>query len=409
MLTSAGVGPMMSFHSGAQQVVRGLPGELIGRLTSQGLSTGHITDTTGFTSSVTPFNAEGMKRELEEMITEADGDILYHTMIARVDVDENQIRAVITCNKSGLGELEGHVFVDASADADVSVWAGVDFTKGRESDGACQPMTMKMRMVNVDMERVRSYIKDHPEEFPRLKGNTELIDQGERLSIGGFVRTLEKARQAGDFSIPREDILFFESNTPGEVIVNTSRIIGFDANDPWSLSRAEMEGRKQAAELERFLKKWIPGFERASLIYTGPRIGVRSSRQIKGLYTLTAEDLLSRQSFPDTIAHSGYPIDIHNPTGSGTQSRALEPGTYYSIPYRCLVNARIDNLITVGRCISVNFEAQAAVRTTPTMGAVGQAGGVAAALAVRESHGIARDVDVTRLRAILRQQGAFLD
>ncbi len=407
MLTAAGVGPMMTFHAGSQQVIQGTTGELIERLIAKGESPGHLFDTTGFTYTVTPFNAEGMKRELELMVTEAAGEILYHTMLAEVETDGRQVWAVTVCNKHGLSRIEAKVFIDATGDGDLSVWAGVEFTKGRASDGACQPMTMKMRMVNVNMEKVRTFIKNHPEEFPRLKGDTSIIDRAVRLSIGGFVKTLEKARAVGDFSIPREDLLFFEANTLGEVIINTTRIIGFDANDPQSLSRAEMEGRKQAAELERFLKKWVPGFEAASLVYTGPQIGVRSSRQIKGVYTLTGADLMECRSFPDTIAHSGYPIDIHSPTGAGTEHKKLEWGGFYNIPYRSLVNDRIDNLITVGRCLSADFEAQAAVRTTPTMGAVGQAGGVAAAIAAQKEICV-RDIDIQKLRDTLIGQGAFL-
>lgn len=407
MLTAAGVGPMMTFHAGDEQIIRGTTGELIDRLKAKGKSTGHQFDTTGFTYTVTPFDVEGMKRELEDMVTETGGEILYHTMLAGVEVKDGRIDSVTVCNKAGLSRLQAKIFVDATGDGDLSTWAGVDFTKGRESDGAAQPMTMKMRMLNVDMGKVRAYIKLHPEEFPRLNGDTAIIDKSTRLSIGGFVKTLEKAKALGDFSIPREDILFFEGNTPGEVIVNTSRIIGYDATDPWSLSKAETEGRKQSLELEKFLRKWIPGFEVSVLVYTGPQIGIRSSKQINGLYTLKAEDLLESKGFSDTIAHSGYPIDIHSPTGAGSFNRKLEWGTFYSIPYRCLVNGKIDNLITVGRCISASFGAQAAIRTTPTMGAVGQAGGVAASIAVKSGAGV-QDIDVKLLQQELIRQGAYL-
>lgn len=407
MLTAAGVGPMMTFHAGDEQVIRGTTGELIERLVSKGKSPGHTFDTTGFTYTVTPFDVEAMKRELEDMVTEKGGDILYHTLLADVEVEDGRIRSITVCNKAGLTKLYANVFVDATGDADLSTRAGVDYTKGRESDGATQPMTMKMRMVNVNIEKVRAFIKEHPEEFPRLKGDTSIIDRANRLSIGGFVKTMEHAKAQGEFTILREDILFFEANTPGEVIVNTSRVIGYDANDPWSLSKAEMEGRRQALELERFLKKWIPGFEDSVLVYTGPQIGIRGSKQIKGLYTLKAEDLLECKNFPDVIAHSGYPIDIHNPDGAGTEHKKLEWGKFYSVPYCCLVNDKIDNIVTVGRCISASFEAQAAIRLTPTLGAVGQAGGVAASMAAKEKVS-ARDVDIKLLHEELIRQGSFL-
>ncbi|MDF7797939.1 FAD-dependent oxidoreductase [Pontiellaceae bacterium B1224] len=407
MLTAAGVGPMMTFHAGDEQVIQGTTGELIDRLEKKGRSPGHIYDTTGFTYTVTPFDVEGMKMELELMLTEAGGELLYHAMLASVQTDGNKISAITICTKAGLSQLRAKVFIDATGDADLAMHAGVKCTKGRESDGACQPMTMKMRMMNVDIQEVRDYIKNNPDEFPRLEGDVNKIDKASRISIGGFVKSLAKGREAGDFTFPREDILFFEANTRGEVIVNTTRILGYDANDPWSLSLAEMEGRKQALEVDRFLKKYIPGFGNSVLVYTGPQIGVRSSRQIKGRYTLTGQDVVERKSFPDTIAHTGYPIDIHSPDGEGTDHVKPEWGTFCNIPYRCLVNDQISNMITVGRCISVDFEAQAGIRTTPTMGAVGQAGGIAAAIAVQDGAAVG-DVDVGKLQEILLKQGGFL-
>lgn len=407
MLTAAGVGPMMTFHAGNEQVIRGTTGELIDRLVSKGKSPGHLFDTTNFTYTVTPFDVEAMKRELEEMVMEKGGEILYHTMLADLECIDGKLVSITVCNKAGLCKLQAKVFIDATGDADLSTWAGVQSTKGRESDGSTQPMTMNMRMLNVDIDKIRAYIKNNPDEFPDLQGDTSIIDKAARLSVGGFAKTLEKAKAEGDLSIKREFILFFEANTPGEVIVNTSRIIGYDANDPWSLSMAEIEGRKQALELENFLKKWIPGFENSILVYTGPHIGIRSSKQIKGLYTLTGDDLMQCTIFEDVIAHSGYPIDIHNPTGEGTEHKKLDWGKFYSIPYRSLVNDKIDNIITVGRCISANFEAQAAIRLSPTIGAVGQAGGVAASILAKE--GVkAKEINIRKLQNILMEQGAYL-
>ncbi|MGJ8653594.1 MAG: FAD-dependent oxidoreductase [Opitutaceae bacterium] len=407
MLTAAGVGPMMTFHAGDQQVVKGTTGELIDRMVEKKQSPGHVFDTTGFTYTVTPFDVEGMKRELELMLTEAGGEMLYHAMLASVQTDGDKITSITVCTKSGMLPLHAKVFVDATGDADLAKHAGVECTSGRESDGLSQPMTMKMRMMNVDTQAVRDYIKANPDEFPRLKGDTSIIDRSSKISIGGFVKTLEKGRAAGDFTFPREDILFFEANSEGEVIVNTTRILGYDSNDPWSFSQAEMEGRKQAREVELFLKKWVPGFKDSVLVYTGPQIGVRSSRQIKGRYTLTGQDVIQRKKFSDTIAHTGYPIDIHSPTGTGTDHVKPEWGSFCHIPYRCLVNDQVQNMVTVGRCISVDFEAQGGVRTTPTMGAVGQAGGLAAAISVRSEKPVG-DIDVKQLQAELVEQGSFL-
>jgi len=416
-LTACGVGPMMTFHVGNKQVVQGITGEVIERLKMKGKSPGHIFDTTGTTYTVTPFDTEAMKCELENMLIESGGEILYHTMLADVTVDEGRILSIKVCNKAGLTYVYGKVFIDATGDADLSKWAGVDCYLGRHSDNACQPMTLKIRMTNVNIEKVKESIRSQPEEFPRYdKYNVNMIDKALRLSTGGFVKVLKKAKENGAINFNREEILIFETNNKGEVIINATRIQGVSGTDPYSLSQAEIEGRKQATEVVKLLKSKIPGFETSQLMYTGPNIGVRSSRQIKGQYTITIEDLLSGKKFKDVIAHGGYPVDIHPPEGEdgdegnheARENRHLEWGRMYSIPYRSLVNNQVKNLITVGRCISVDFEAQGGIRVTPIVGAIGHAGGVGAYLAVTNDVNVS-EVEISTLHKILEEQEAYLD
>lgn len=410
MLTSAGVGPMMTFHAGKTQVIRGITGELIERLVKKEKSPGHIFDTTGYTYTVTPFDAEAMKFELENMLIDAGGEILYHTMLAEVQTTNNSIDKIRICNKDGLSWLKSDVYIDATGDADLAFMAGVPTVKGRPQDGLMQPMTMNLRMYNIDIAKVKDFIRNNPDEFPKLKGDTGIVDRSERLSIGGFTNILKKAINAGEISFQREDILFFETNTPGEVIINTSRITGLDPTKACDLSNAEIQGHAQTKELLDFLTKRIPGFRNAKLMYSGPNIGVRSSRQIKGEYTITIKDILNGTKFDDMIACNGYPIDVHSPTGineSYTEEGHLSWGEYYSIPYRSLISRYASNLITVGRAISGDFEAQAAFRTSPCAGAIGHAGGAAAALSVKNKANCL-SINYNDLQEILIKQNTYL-
>lgn len=414
-LTACGVGPMMTFHAGDVQVVKGITNEVVQRLVQKGLSPGHIFDTTGYTYTVTPFDAEGLKFELEEMVRESGVEILFHTMLAAVQIEQGRIAGITVCNKAGLHDLSAKVYIDATGDADLSYMAGVNCNVGRELDGKAQPMSMMLRVNCVDTDAVRVYIKNHGEEFPRLEGDLEKVDRSSRLSIGGFVKTLAKAQSEGEISFPREDVLFFETNTKGEFIINTSRVTGYTSLDPVSLSQAEWEGRKQAWELYSFVKREIPGFSDAQLLYIGPDIGVRSSRQIIGCYTLTEQDVAECRTFPDSIAYSGYPVDVHPADGFHDEEYEEQHrrenkkswGKIRSLPYRCLVNPVIENLITVGRCVSLSYVAQGAFRTAPIAGAVGHAGGAAAYLAV-QTGGNALEIDCNRLRELLKAQGAFI-
>lgn len=407
-LTACGVGPMMTFHAGEKQVIKGFMQELVEELTRRGYSVGHVPDTKQYTSTITPFDAEGLKLVLDEKLIGAGCEILFHTFVGAVAGENGAITGLTVCNKDGLNTVSAKIYIDASGDGDVATWAGARMTKGRPEDGASQPMTLKMKYCDVDTEVLKAHVLAKPEEFGKLAPHFDLFRQAIPVDLEGFDREFAQAKADGALTIRRENVLLFGTGRPGEYILNTTRIVEHDATDAASLSDAEQIGRRQCAELDCFLRAKVPGFANALLEFTGPTVGVRSSRQLIGRYTLTAEDILSRKTFSDVIAHSGYPIDIHNPKGEGTASTFMsQPGTYYSIPYSVMVCEELKNLLVTGRCISTSFEAQAAIRTTPTVGALGQAAGVAAAMAVRE--GDVRAVSVSELQKKLLEQGAYIE
>lgn len=406
-LTSNGTGPMMTFHAGDRQVVKGITGELIERLCKKNKSPGHLFDTTCYTYTVTPFDAEAMKRELEIMLLEAGGRILCHSFVCGVEKNEDSITAVTVCGKDGIKKISAKVFIDASGDADISRFAGLKTHLGRKEDGLCQPVTLNMKLYNVDIEKAREYIRNNPDDFPRM--DVTKLDKAPRLSVGGYNNTFAHAIKVGEITFDREFLLYFETNNEGEVIVNTTRISSINPIKPEELTKAEIEGRRQCEEVFEFLKKRIPGFENARIAFTGPSIGVRGSAQIEGKYTITEMDIVSCKTFEDTIAHGAYPIDIHPPEGADDDMFnvvKLENGAYYSIPYRALI-CDMKNLITVGRCISATFEAQAAIRVSPIAGAIGHAGGAAASIAVKTGSDV-QNVDIDGVKKLLIDQGAFI-
>lgn len=408
-LTGCGVGPMMTFHAGEKQVIKGIMQELVEALVERGYSVGHVPDTKQYTSTITPFQSEGLKLILDEKLEEAGCQILFHTFVGAVTRKENRITELTVCNKDGMHTISAAVYIDATGDGDIAAWGGAEMTKGRPEDGAAQPMTMKMKYCDVDTEKLKRYVLQNPGRFPVSAAYPDLLEKSPAMDLEGFEEEFRRAKEEGKLSIRRENVLMFGTGRKGEFIVNTTRIVDHDGSDAVSLSEAEKIGRRQCMELDAFLREYVPGFSRALLEYTGPSVGVRGSRQLKGCTVLTAEDILSCRLFPDRIAHTAYPIDIHNPKGEGTESTFMRSeGAYYSIPYSVMVCPEIDNLIVTGRCISATFEAQAAIRTTPTAGAMGQAAGIAAAMAAKEGCA-ARDIDVERLQKCLREQGAYLE
>lgn len=421
-LTANGVGPMMTFFAGEKQVIQGIGEEIVKRLKERGYSPGHVYDSTHYISYVTPFSAEGLKIVLDEMAIDSNVTLLYHTYIIGINKNGNTIKSIDIVNKDGISTINAKIFIDATGDGDLAVEAGIPFTLGRESDNATQPLTMNMKVYGVDTSKLKKTVLQNPKKFPRLNRDIEVMKKVEALSFVGFEEEFKRAKELGEITIPREDVLFFETSTPGEYIINTTRIINENGASALGLTNAEIIGRKQCEELYKFLIKYVPGFENSKIAYTGPSVGVRGSRQIQGVYKLTGEDLLEQKRFNSVIAHSGYPIDIHNPKGEGTlsvhvnkQEESKEAkfdrstfDSYYSIPYEIMITKEIQNLIVTGRCVSASFEAQAAIRTTPTMTALGQAAGTAAALAIQTNQSINK-IDIKNLQNLLIAQGSYIE
>ncbi|WP_428768969.1 FAD-dependent oxidoreductase [Treponema sp. HNW] len=410
-LTACGTGPMMTFHAGNRQVIRGIPDELIQRLKTKELSVGHIPDSTGYTYSVTPFDAEGMKRELELMAAEARVTILYHAVLidAAVSQQESKIESIKIFSCGNIYEFFSDYFIDATGDADLTYISGAEYVQGRTNDNKDQPMTLNFKLYNVDINKIRELMESNVNLFPFLAQREKGLEKtAVRLSCSGFVDLMKQGRKNGEFNFDRDIVLFFETNTETEVIINMTRVLGENPVEAFSLSRAEIEGRRQMWDLFYFLKKNIPGFANSKLMQSGPNIGIRSSRRIKGEYTLTAADIVSAKKFPDMISLCGYPIDIHSPDGTHTDHQFLTEGTYYGVPYRCLQSSSIKNLLAAGRNISCEFEAHASLRVSPSAGAIGQAAGTAASLAFFNKIDY-NQVDIIELRRLLTKNNACVD
>jgi hypothetical protein len=406
MLTAGGTGPQMSYHAGNVQVVDGIPGELIRRMEKEGFSPGHMEDFVGYTYSVTPFDAEGLKLVLENMVLEAGAEILYHTMYTGCEVKDGAISKVKLYAKNGFFDASAAVYIDASADADLAFHAGVPTVFGREKDNLPQPMTMNMKVYGVDREKVIDYIQaNRGDMLPTIPFDKLRIIP--RTGIQGGYSMVKKAKDEGRFHVDRAQLLCFETNNTGEFIINMSRISGKSSVDVFDLTEAEIEGRRQCYEIFRFLKADVPGFKESKILSIGPNIGVRESRKINGVYKLTADDLLTNTMFDDAIAMAGYPIDIHSVDGKIVERPKFKDGSWYSVPYRSLITREVKNLIVSGRCISVTHEALGTIRVTPLVMALGQAAGTAAAL-VSKTGGEVIKADITKLRELLVKDGAFL-
>ena len=376
MATAGLINPFMPYYTGGEQIIRGLFQRIIDKLDAAG-GWSHRQDEWGRDA----FDPEIMKSVCQQMCEEAGVRLRLHTMVPAAVAEGGQVIRAILVSKSGIEAAQAAVFVDATGDGDLAAAAGAEYEQGRPEDGLCQPMTLMFRMGRVDEERMP----------PREEIN-HLYDE---------------AKARGEIDNPRENVLLFYTTRRGEIHLNTTRVVRLDGTDANDLTKAELEGRRQVEQMVAFLKAQVAGFERAYLAATGTQIGVRESRRIMGEYVLTGEDVLGARKFPDGIARGCYPVDIHNPTGTGTVIKKLPPGETYDIPYRCLCPRGFDNLLVAGRPISADHEAHSSLRVMPIAAAIGEAAGVAAAIASRQQQAVS-GINTQHLRHRLIERGASL-
>ncbi len=294
-------------------------------------------------------DTEKFKYVLMRLCQDAGVDLLLHTYFCQGILEGQALRGVVVENKSGRQALMAKVVVDASGDGDVAARAGVPYWQTRQ------------------------------EEAPRL--NDALM----------YRVVLQEGRPSTIMTcdLGATHVLWGPGAGP------------IDATDAAALSQAEVETRLRIYEDLARKQAQDPGLAGARIIETPPLLGIRQTRFIQGEYRLTAEDAISGRPFEDAIAVSPCPI-IHY---YGYRRYLEHEG--YEIPYRCLVPVQAENLLVAGRCISSDQEPYESHRAMVPMMAIGQAAGAAAALSVAQ--GVPpRALDAQAVRALLRQQGAYL-
>jgi len=377
-------------HGPGEQVFAGWPDRLVQRLVEEGGAVAPSIET-GYT---VPFDPEIFKLVTMDMLDEQGVRVLLHAFASGVWYHEGTetIGGVIFETKSGPVVVRAHTIIDCTGDGDIAAFAGARFEVGRKEDGLVQPMTLMFRLAEFERTAFDEYIRAHPDQWRGVHGLWALI---------------ERAAEAGELDLPREDILFFGTPHTRELLINSTRVVNVRSTNVFDLTRAEWESRRQMRMIASFFRRYVPGFEASYILQSASKVGVREGRRIIGDYQLTGEDILSARKFPDVVARGTYPVDIHNPAGKGTTLKKLPPGESYDIPLRCLVPAGIDNLVMGGRCISGTHVAHSSYRVMPIAMATGQAAGICAAISTMQSKST-RSVRPEEVQTELARQGANL-
>ena len=315
-------------------------------------------------ASLLPYDPETTKFEFVRMLMDRQVEILFHSYIVGAGCTDGRIDGVIIENKAGRCAIKAKIVIDATGDADVTVHAGAPVRVVE------RPITMMFNMADVDSERAL----EHLGSWAGLKRFIrDAITKGEiEFDLG----------TEPDFGAP--GIFAADLIHKGQLNVWGGMLYSNRVLDPSERTRAEIVTRDHAFRMADFLKKTLPGFERARLEQMSTEAGIRATRNLEGQY-VPAKEEITRGLFPDVVARPYR-------------------GKNLAIPYRSLLPKAIDNLLVAGRCISADDEIMGRLRLIPVCSATGEAAGVAAAMAAVQKVPV-DGVDVGQLQARLAEQG----
>lgn len=329
---------------------------------------------------------EILKNVYYEMLEGAGVDILLYTMVCDTITENGEVKGVVCQNKSGRCVYMAKVIIDCTGDGDVAYHAGAEYFMGRESDSAMQPATLMFKVGGVDMQRA---------VFPGSFETTVDTPKGELQSLAA--KLLPK---------PAGHVLLYKSTIPGIVTCNMTNVTGIDGTDARDLTRAERVCRSQMEPIVDFLREYVPGYENCYIISGASLIGIRETRHFKGVEQITQEDILEARVFDNWIVRDAlFNFDVHNITGSGLDKTGAQKHFTqtkgYTIPLGCIIPEKTDGLILSGRNISGTHIAHSNFRAMPICVGIGEAGGVAAALAVKNNCRV-REVEAREIQELLK-------
>lgn len=326
---------------------------------------------------------EHLMRVYDRMVTDAGVQVLFFSRVAAVEMkDAETVEAVTVANKAGLTTFTAKVFVDATGDGDVAAWSGASFQRG-DSDGVVQSSSLCFAVADVDTYRYNT---------------------GPSLHTSNRNSPVYKAISSGRYPLVHKHLC---SNLIGPDVVqfNAGHLDNVDSTDPWAVSEAMMTGRQTALQYTEAMREFHPkAFGSSFLVKTAPLLGVRDSRRIEGDYIFTVQDWLDRKRFDDEIGRNCYYIDVHK---EGHKATRYKKGESHGIPYRCLTPKGKKNLLVAGRCISTDVEASGSLRVMPPCLVTGEAAGMAAVHAIRQTGNDVHKIDVDFLRKRLKEEGQY--
>src|SRR5688572_2072416 len=308
---------------------------------------------------------EWLKLCSNDMVRESGVTTIFHCWAVAAVREEDTVKGVIFESKEGRKALLAKVVIDCTGDGDVFALAGAEFENDFDAEGAHARVNTSWRFGNVEMRRYLDFSMTRPAEHREL---------------------MAKAAQEGISIRPHP--------TPYDSVAlfMTPKMSGYSALDVADLTEVEFRSRDIMRAGLFWFREHVPGFERAWILDSASQIGTRHARRLAGAGRVSLDHWRNDGTYADTIGLCpGLTPDF--PT--------LE------IPYGALVPSQMEGMLAAGRNLSADTRAHAALREVPECWVMGEAAGVAAALAVRDGRNV-RDIEVAELQSKLEKAGAIV-
>jgi hypothetical protein len=347
-------------------------------------------------------DSEGFKLVADRLVEEAGVHPMLHRMFAAPLLDGDRLVGIVTESKAGREAILASVVIDGTGDADVAHRAGAATVTTPVEH--MQAASVMFHLAGVDKRAFLEGVRADPQTYADWSsGEWQVQTSGKEDAMFSPYLGKPFAQAIRDGVLPAH--LTTIAGTWGAVhdtgeltYLNLVHLAGCDGTDPDSLTRHEIEGRRQAMLAIDALRRYTPGCEQARLRNFGMTIGIRDTRKIDAAYNLTEHDVRNEARFDDSIGIYPEFIDGYGVLVLPTTGR------YMHIPYRAMLPRGVRGLLVVGRAIGGDRIAHAATRNMACCAVAGQGAGVAAAHAVRSGRELDR-VDIAAVQAELARQG----
>ncbi|MDJ0339057.1 FAD-dependent oxidoreductase [Cryobacterium sp. PH31-O1] len=360
------------FDQNKNQVVAGVGQQVLDQLRTRDIYQTQTVPETG--NTIVLLDLETTKSVYDDLITAAGVRLLLHSQLISATTVAGQIIAVDVVHRGGVETITGRAFVDCSGDGALIDACGAGAIVSAPSERQASTLVMRVGAVSEDAD----------------------------LSMAGMTRAVDVYRPRSEMAMVRSSGIAVRMPLSREVMLLIADDHG-DALDVVDLTAAEVQSRRLSWQYLAAFQESLAGWKNSFLASTGPQLGVRETRRLRGHQAVTAEDVAdAHKNSSDAIARGGWPMEDHVTVGTTEYGGIADKG-WYHVPYGAICSDTVENLWAGGRLTSSDNRAYASLRVMGTSFATGHACGIAAAVyAATGRH------DYSRTRTLLDVQGALI-